>query len=82
MSISVRVREKRRVGYTNRNEKANEDDYFRQSSVGFLSFDMIMTNSRSDFKLLDNRLKSSSFYWKGSKQKEMDDPFLCNGWWW
>ena len=62
MSISVRVREKRRVGYTNRNEKANEDDYFRQSSVGFLSFDMIMTNSRSDFKLLDNRLKSSSFY--------------------
>ena len=59
MSRSVKAKRKRREGY--RNEKANEDDYFRQSSVGFLSFDMIMTNSQSDFKLLDNRLKSSSF---------------------
>ena len=67
MSISVRVKRKRRVGH--RNEKANEDDYFRQSSVGFLSFDMIMTNSQSDFKLLDNRLKSSSFYLEGLKSK-------------
>ena len=62
MSISVKARRKRRVGYTHRKEKANEDDYFRQSSVGFLSFDMIMTNTQSDFKLLDNRLKSSSFF--------------------
>ena len=56
-------------GWDIQNEKANEDDYFRQSYVGFLSFDIIMTNSQSDFKLLDNRLKSSSFYLEGLKSK-------------